>query len=136
MAYKLLFPRVLQSNFSRRDLPARTRNGILSSRFRDIYFGSRKAASAPKARSSLIVANLAMICFCHAREDSIVGSKLLHRRASQCCALSKRRIVSRLLSKRELDAVLKMCERGILEWLAQDHIPHYGQATNEVQVNI
>jgi len=36
---------------------------------------------------------------------------------------AQKRLAARLLSKRELDAVLNMCERGILNWLAQRRVP-------------
>ena len=40
---------------------------------------------------------------------------------------AQKRLATRLLSKRELDAVLNMCERGILNWLAQKRVPQSTQ---------
>ena len=36
---------------------------------------------------------------------------------------AQKRLAARLVSKRELNAVLNMCERGILNWLAQKRVP-------------
>jgi len=40
---------------------------------------------------------------------------------------AQKRLSALLLSKRELDAVLNICERGILNWLAQKRVPQSTQ---------